>query len=164
GRGRQCGSSCLHPTNPVTRASSLVRDREDPNDGWELDERDRVRKAPSGGTTNTKSARHARIERKATRAACDRCEHRIDFCQELTAKTFAPLLVPQSGRSQLFLRLGLYPDSLHGRRSFDSISARAADQSSPPSESASTRRARRSISTIQASAESPSFGPSRLAT
>ena len=77
---------------------------------------------------------------------CDRCEHRVDLCQELTAKAFAPLLVPHRGRGQLLLRLGLNPDGLHGRRSFDSISARAADQSSPPSESANTHRARRSIS------------------
>src|SRR5262249_48456255 len=106
----------------------------------------------------------ARIGREPTGVASDRREHGINLGQELVPKTFTPLLVPRSGGSQLFLRLRLNPDTLHGRRSFDSISARAADQSSPPSGSARTRRARRSISATQASSASVSLGPSKLAT
>src|SRR5438477_10667999 len=139
-------------------------DREDTNDGRKLEERDRVGKPSSACATNPELARHARVKWKPTGAASDRCEYSVDFGQELEPKTFALLLVPSGCRRKLLLRLRFDPDGLHGRRSFDSISARAADQSSPPSGSDSARRARRSISATHASSASASLGPSRLAT
>ena len=146
-----------------------MSDREDTNDGRELDECDRVRKAPSGGTANTKfrAPRAGQSgKRPGLRAIPPRAPRR-----PLPRGTFhgqdlrAAARTTQRQRPAALLRLRLNPDGLHGRRSFASISARATDQSSPPSESASTRLARRSISTIQARLRaSASFGPSRLAT
>jgi hypothetical protein len=88
--------------------------REDPNDGREVDERDGVRKASSNGATNPEFRCHARIEWKATGAPSDRCERRVDLCHELKTETFTPFLVPCGRSGKLLLRLRLDPDGLHG--------------------------------------------------
>src|SRR4029077_11358823 len=98
------GSTLLQTSDPVSRPPPLVSDRENANDIRHLDESDRVRKPSSGGTTNTELDRNARIERKATGATSDRCEHGVDLCQELETETFASLLVPRRRRCQFLLR------------------------------------------------------------
>jgi hypothetical protein len=141
-----------------------MRYRENTNRVRELDECDRVRKAARGSSPDAKFCRDARIERIPAGTTSNRGKDSVNLGQEFAAETRTLLLVPHSGGGQLLLRLGLDPDRLDGRRSFDSISARAADQSSPPPGLDSTRRARRSISATHASSASASLGPSRLAT
>jgi hypothetical protein len=160
--GRLSGSH--QSADPIAGTPSLVGDRKDANHARELDECYRVRKPSGSCATNSEVGCDTRVEGKPAGAASHRGEHSVDLCQELTPEAFTPLLVPCHRSGKLLLRLRFDPDGFHSRRSFDSISARAADQSSPPSGSDSTRRARRSISATQASSASASLGPSKLAT
>ncbi len=160
---RHC-SGTLQSSNPVPGTPLVVSNGENTDDVGKVDKGDRIRETSGNSAANSKSRCYARVERKPARRASDRSEHGVDLLQKLPTKTFTPLLVPSGGSRELLLPLRLDPDGLHGRRSFDSISARAADQSSPPSGSARTRRARRSISTTQASSAPASLGPSKLAT
>ena len=72
-------------------------DHQNTNYARELNERDGVRKASSGGAMNPKFWSDARVGRERARVASDRREYGVDLCQELTAKTFTPLLVPRGG-------------------------------------------------------------------